>query len=51
MVLYVLIGLVALVACAAGGLFALRQVEAWMVFMDRIYNPPGQRPFPVKQPW
>ena len=45
------VGLVALAASAAGGLYAMRQVERWMIFMDRIYNPPGQRPFPVNRPW
>ena len=45
----IIIGLIALAACGFAGLYAMRQVESWMVFMDRLYNPPGQRPFPVRR--
>ena len=49
MVLTILATLVVLAVSAVGGLYAMSRVESWMVFMDRLYNPPGQRPFPVRR--
>lgn len=49
MILEILVALVGLGVAGAGGLYAMKQVEAWMAFMDRLYNPPGQRPFPVRR--
>jgi hypothetical protein len=34
---------------SAGGWVAFKQVEKWMAFMDRLYNPPGQRPYPYRR--
>ena len=46
MILNIIIALIVLGISAAGGLYAMRQLESWMAFMDRLYNPPGQRPYP-----
>lgn len=50
-VLLALLGLVGLVVAGFAAQYAMRRVEGWMVFMDRLYNPPGQRPFPIDRPW
>jgi hypothetical protein len=49
MILTIILSIVGLAIAAAGGLYALHQTERWMAFMDRLYNPPGQRPFPVRR--
>ncbi len=46
-VFFVLLGLAGLVAAGFGAQYAMRRTERWMELMDRIHNPPGQRPFPV----
>ena len=51
MILNILITLIVLAGAAAGGLYAMRQMERWMAMMDDLYNPPGKRPFPVRRPW
>ncbi len=51
LILYIVVGLLALVGSAFVAQMAFRRVEHWMAFMDHIYNPPGQRPFPVSKPW
>ena len=40
-----------LVVAGMGAQYAMRRTEHWMALMDHIYNPPGQRPFPVDRPW
>ena len=46
-----LLGLVGLVVAGFAAQYAMRRTENWMIFMDRLYNPPGQRPFPIDRPW
>jgi hypothetical protein len=50
-VFYILLGLVGLIAAGFAAQIAMRRLDNWMLFMDRLYNPPGQRPFPVDRPW
>jgi hypothetical protein len=50
-VLYVLLAIAGLIGAGFAGQIAMRRMDNWMLFMDRLYNPPGQRPFPVDRPW
>lgn len=50
-ILLAVVGLVGLVATGFVAQMAMRRMDNWMLFMDRLYNPPGQRPFPIDRPW